>query len=778
MAVKACLNAHLAAVQAGVLSTAFHPSGTYSWLGQRSPGVPRRIRDAMSAESKRELLHFDLQLRLYSDCYCQGAVGPQRVEPPGLPPAGRSSFVDLLSKANVGEGYSDDGWEFIGTEGAKVILYRNGLRIHTVPRERRSKGAEASGPTSLHLSKESLGLSPGFYLAMSDVRLDLEERAVRIYMNIVADGAELLVRLATSILNAERVPFRLKVLSDSERYTRCDAAVLYIRKQEYQALSKTLIELYANISDYLRSAATPLFTKELAPGLGLAEDPGHGESFGLHRCGLWADGMIQAHELRKKSIPERMEVVEAQFAAAGVSLEAPYLRPNSEDVYEFPAKARPASVWKEPRADSFLQVAADIGRRIVSEAVWHREVCNWVGIAPRLSDIGGPSMACGTLGPDLYNGSSGIGLFLASLYTATGDDTFRATAIGATRHALGRIGDLSSAGRAGLYTGCVGIALAAAWVGTILDESELIGYSDQVFRDLGNVLPEKSEHDLLSGGGGTIVGLLALRQLLGRPDLLNLAEQVGNTLVDTAEISQRGCSWKSPEICHGQNLTGFSHGAAGIGYGLLELFLATDNVKYRATADLAFGYERSCFDAAAEEWPDFRQAPRRGSRGRRPMTFTTTWCHGGPGIALSRLRAYSRLGDEIYRHEASVALNSTRKKVEAWLADRAAGNFSYCHGLCGNAEVLSHGCQILGQEAEAHNALASAVAARGIEAYAAPRRPWPCGAAAGDTPGLMLGRAGIGYFYLRQFRPSLPSLLAIRPEDFASPASAVLAEVR
>ena len=41
-----------------------------------------------------------------------------------------------------------------------------------------------------------------------------------------------------------------------------------------------------------------------------------------------------------------------------------------------------------------------------------------------------------------------------------------------------------------------------------------------------------------------------------------------------------------------RNLTGFGHGAAGIGYAILELFHATGDAKYRRAAEAAFGRAR------------------------------------------------------------------------------------------------------------------------------------------------------------------------------------------
>ena len=78
---------------------------------------------------------------------------------------------------------------------------------------------------------------------------------------------------------------------------------------------------------------TPAFTKRLAPGLGLAEDFGDGGSFGLHRCGLLAEGVVAAREGGRGADDERLAVVVEHLRAAGVDPDAPYLRPGSTDDY-------------------------------------------------------------------------------------------------------------------------------------------------------------------------------------------------------------------------------------------------------------------------------------------------------------------------------------------------------------------------------------------------------------------------------------------------------------
>ena len=94
-------------------------------------------------------------------------------------------------------------------------------------------------------------------------------------------------------------------------------------------------------------------------------------------------------------------------------------------------------------------------------------------------------------------------------------------------------------------------------------------------------------------------------------------------------------------------------------------------------------------------------------------------------------------------------------------------NWSLCHGLAGNAEVLLAGHDILGETWNGAAALAREVAHGGIERYAKRGHAWPCGAR-GDTPNLMLGLAGIGHFYLRLANPAIPSILLLKREAFAN----------
>jgi lantibiotic modifying enzyme len=213
------------------------------------------------------------------------------------------------------------------------------------------------------------------------------------------------------------------------------------------------------------------------------------------------------------------------------------------------------------------------------------------------------------------------------------------------------------------------------------------------------------------------------------------------------------------------NLTGFSHGTAGVGYALYELGLMTNNPTYLRAAESAFNYERHWFSVEESNWPDFREHLVRSTRNQGSLLpYATYWCHGAPGIALSRLRAYKTLDSDVCRNEAEIALQTTHRSVEASL-QAGNSNYSLCHGLTGNAAVLLYGYQVLGQQTADDLMLTRQVANNGVRQHGSRPESWPCGASAGETPGLFLGLAGIGHFYLRLWDPTIPSILLLEREQ-------------
>lgn len=76
---------------------------------------------------------------------------------------------------------------------------------------------------------------------------------------------------------------------------------------------------------------------QLAPGLGLAEEPNQKfavqESFGINRCQIVANGLLEAWQQGDDSPKVRMQTILGQFSRLGIDLQRPYVNANSEDIY-------------------------------------------------------------------------------------------------------------------------------------------------------------------------------------------------------------------------------------------------------------------------------------------------------------------------------------------------------------------------------------------------------------------------------------------------------------
>jgi class II lanthipeptide synthase len=405
--------------------------------------------------------------------------------------------------------------------------------------------------------------------------------------------------------------------------------------------------------------------------------------------------------------------------------------------------------------DTFLVAAESIGRRVVSDAIWHNGRCSWVGARADPALLHPPDYRA--LGPSLYGGTAGVGLFLAQLALLTGDASVHKTALGAMRHAVARPRWLTSARRDGFHAGSVGIAWAATRAAVLLGDEELRARAGLIEAST-PTRPDRCP-DLVMGSAGSIIGLLELAGMFDEPRLLDDALAAGNALIERATVTRYGWSWAIPGRRYPHHLCGISHGAAGIGWALLELFAETGDDRFRAGATAAFAYERSWLDESSGTWPDLRIG---GQRRGVPRTLVSpaagTWCHGEAGIALTRLRAVTVLGEGPHRHDAAVALEATRQHLAGALPYEIE-DISLCHGAAGAADVLLDAEDVLGPRWHAAGELAADLGYVAIERHAGPADDWPCGDG-GTTPGLFLGLSGIGWLFLRLHDRAIPSPLA------------------
>jgi type III HopA1-like effector protein len=250
---------------------------------------------------------------------------------------GARDFADRLSSANSSVGTWQGGWIARSIEAdGRIVAERNGVRFWVPPDEFRPLGGGATidRPGAVRIPKEYFELASGFYLAhgnADDTRG--AGNTVRVYWHLAPTGAARLVRLMTHHLNEAGIGFQLKVLSEPLRYQRTDPAVLYLARADCPGAWPVLRRIHDEIAPWLRSRVS-LLVKPMAPGVGLAEDPGDGSSFGEHRGRLLAAILVEPEWSVLDSMAERVAFVSARLARDGYDLDRIYLNPGSRD--DFP----------------------------------------------------------------------------------------------------------------------------------------------------------------------------------------------------------------------------------------------------------------------------------------------------------------------------------------------------------------------------------------------------------------------------------------------------------
>jgi len=252
----------------------------------------------------------------------------------------------------------------------------------------------------------------------------------------------------------------------------------------------------------------------------------------------------------------------------------------------------------------------------------------------------------------------------------------------------------------------------------------------------------------MNGAAGAIPGLLACYAATGEPKVLATAIACGRHLLQRRELDKFGLkTWPTLEKCH---LTGFSHGAAGIAYALLQLHKVTADAEFYDAAVEGICFEGHAFVRQQNNWPDYRRAATRLSQD--PM-FCMAWCHGAPGIGLGRIAALDTMDTREVRRDIQAALASTS----------SANLLPRDHLCCGNAGLMDTLCEAgkrLPQGEWSRKALQ--LAARTI-ARSNKRGSFNIAFHNGFfNPSLFQGTAGVGYQLLRLADPAkIPSVLLL-----------------
>lgn len=396
--------------------------------------------------------------------------------------------------------------------------------------------------------------------------------------------------------------------------------------------------------------------------------------------------------------------------------------------------------------------ARAIGDELERRAVREGEDAAWIG----LTQSGDRHWQLAPLGTDLYDGVSGVAMFLGYLGAATGEERYVALARAGLRVARRELEDLPEQVDAiGGFGGLAGVIHALVHLGALWGDGELLEEARAAVGRLPDLVERDELLDIVGGSAGCIGVLLSLQRHAPSAAVLAVARQCGERLLATGRSADQGLGWLTP-VAKETPLSGFSHGAAGIAWALLRLASVTGEERFRRAGLQSIAYERTLFSPEQGNWWDLRYGATGPSR-----VCSAAWCHGAPGIGLSRLDLLGNLDDDTVRDEIRVAIQTT---VRFGFGD----NHSLCHGDLGNLELLASGARALGDLPL--RATVESVARAILDDVRV--TGWRCGnPMLVESPGLMTGLAGIGYGLLRLADPErVPSILLLEPPRSETPS--------
>ncbi|PRT15283.1 type 2 lanthipeptide synthetase LanM family protein [Bacillus wiedmannii] len=392
----------------------------------------------------------------------------------------------------------------------------------------------------------------------------------------------------------------------------------------------------------------------------------------------------------------------------------------------------------EINTECFIKEATIIGDKLLKQAIQgESNDVTWISLD--INYFGQWDVS--VLKDGLYNGLSGILMFTTYLYKVTQEERFKDLAEKTCESILKTpifSGDFQSA-----FFGQTSVIYALSHYMKVFGHNEkIISYIKERIRVTGENAEKDEYLDLLGGSAGIIQILLNTYDQLNLTEALEYAKRYGNHLLDNQQVTKNGVGWSSssdPTI-----LGGFSHGTSGIAWSLLRLYKYSHDKKYLEAALKAIEFDRSLFNSEKENWDDLRNKDKE----------SISWCHGAPGIGMSRILYLEYLHDSHLNNEIETALSTTLKKG-------LGKSHSLCHGDLGNSELFCLASLKL-------NNTKYLETAREIGMHVIKEKNEQGKFLTGVTnnielPGLFLGLSGIGLQLLRLADPeNVPSVLILQ----------------
>ena len=448
---------------------------------------------------------------------------------------------------------------------------------------------------------------------------------------------------------------------------------------------------------------------------------------------------VRVESLDDDDIAWQIDVIRHSTSALSRSELPQPTPPELKEPFRPTASAASATEIFTAEAD---RIAAELSR----QAIRRGPGAAWIGL-DWLGDSEVFQLVC--LGPDLYNGVSGISLFLAAHAAATGRGPSAELALAGVAHLRKDLRSRNAPRLArslgiGAAAGLGSIVYALTAMAKSLDDDGLRAdahVAAELFSD--ELIAADQRLDVIAGSAGAILGLLRLYRDTRSGEVLARATKCGEHLLRQKRIGPEGRrSWIGQGFGP-RALNGMSHGAAGFAYALALLAAATGREEFAQAAAECIAFENSSYDPGRSNWPDLR--------GVEP-SWLCQWCYGAVGIGMARLAA-SRRG----AMDAKAAAVDIRNAIDGAKRGWPGAVDTLCCGTLGSVEFFCEAGGALGQSDLGELASQRLLAVLQAAASAGDYR-WNSGGGRFNL-GLFRGLAGVGYTLLRRIDSSLPNVL-------------------
>lgn len=640
---------------------------------------------------------------------------------PWLRSLGNGHFQDLSALGGVGgEQFFAMAWQGLETDNlARQVVTGKALRNQNVP-----FAADETAEPARYVEEVAGGFQEMYNLLL--IRRDA------------------LLRPGSPLDELARSPMRL-IFRDTSTYfsllkNSVDAALLRDgaeRSIHLELLSRVLLASDANArfapflkaeKEALADLDIPFFTASpQSRALNISPDAVVENCF--TRAGF-EDVRERLLKLGNENLREQISIIRGSFWAKAASQRLPISTPE----VEYTALADQS----EPTENDLLEQASVIVLLLQQSAIQGSDGSfTWLSL---IAQANTHNYRFGPLGPNLFDGLTGIALFLAALERVSPGAGSRQMAIGA----LGPIRRTVSAyeklfqtkSKSSLQNLTVGLTGFGSLVYGLTRVGQLLGEETPIeiaCAAASLISPDffvsEPNMDIFNGRAGAILGLLSLYEIRPSALLLDNAIAFGDKILECRDSSAAGSRSASLK----GEAKGFAHGPVGLAHALLRLHRATNDRRFLHASQEFL--RATCFQDETDP-PDL------------------SWRTGAAGVGLGLLDTPGVLkNNQIF--------SSLERALQQCLSTSLSGPDQVCSGIAGRLDFLVEASQRAGYGPQVLAAARKQAgwcinrAKRNSGFYLHPHLP-----AGAFLPSFYEGLAGIGYQFLRlAFPEKLPSVL-------------------